>query len=1082
MIDQSQLAALQLAIQEFANKVLIRNGFLITAVQQDPNSNELVLTYSNGQQETFGPIRGIDGDPGAPGVSVINVQLITDDLYPDAVFFEAEMSNGVKLRTRDSIAGYHGKSVDNVFLQNGNEFVFVLEDGIELPPIPISGIRSNWIVSTRIDDDGELTFTLNTGEKLKAGAAAGLKGVGVDNVSVSNAGDVFVTYSNSSTPVKVGNILGIADNGVRLINGKLYITYNSGVEVELGSVPGVTGARIVDGELVFSTTIGTDYNAGPVANLKGADGRGVTAARIENNTIIFTLADNSELTPIPVSGLTPVSVTGARWDNQLLELFLQLSTGTEIPTGIKEDITGNGVMSTRLALDGSLYVTYTAQPLTEVKVGVIPAIKTLVLQNGILKAIYNIAPDTPIDLGEVLGINSFNYTPNGLVQAVMSNGTIRDVGILKAVQSFSIQNGNLVARYNDNTTQDIGRVVGPKGEDGISVIGAEVDNLGQLKLLRDKGQPPIAAGQVVRNMTNLIGSIKNFVTQEGQTEYMINHNGEVIIYANGVLVNEGYDLTLSDRVVMIQPTGTVVKIIAFADTGLVITSKGLEEVRREGNNAIFRTESGTEFTLDLRVPVDVTELPPGIKSFRIINGNELEITLTDNVVTNVGPVNNLIGISGATINNDGDLIITRTNGEQINVGSVISNLAISDVKVNAQGNLIVTLNTGSTFDAGPTGVYVVDASINASKRWEFLLSDGRILDGGVAINPVIGHPYDFVCFEGQTEFELDHTDMEVVVYARGICLSKAAIILDDPRKVKLRTPRKLNDPVRIVLLSKGVLRAEHLEGVYSANNGDVYGKHPVTGQPGFFPGNLAKMGIPYTLRPSNGQTILNNIPHSGHVEVFKNGRLLDPLTEYTLPEDNRRIILTQPLTLTDYIYVVVLATPNPTGEFAFTSYAKVTCETYTNGGTFVAGRWETRQLNQIKQNGLNVGLANNRIILHSGRYYVRGWAACNGVRSNILRLRDVTSNRVLLLGPGVQASNRVDQWWAEANSLTPIEGYIDVIAQTQIALEHRCVTTRSQVGFGTVGGGVLANAGISQNDLGFPATLASLELWRVGSV
>ena len=71
----------------------------------------------------------------------------------------------------------------------------------------------------------------------------------------------------------------------------------------------------------------------------------------------------------------------------------------------------------------------------------------------------------------------------------------------------------------------------------------------------------------------------------------------------------------------------------------------------------------------------------------------------------------------------------------------------------------------------------------------------------------------------------------------------------------------------------------------------------------------------------------------------------------------------------------------------------------TNGGTFTAGAWRTRDLNTVLTNTISgASLAANQITLPAGKYYVEASAPAYWVTRCKARLQDVSNNLTLLVG------------------------------------------------------------------------------------
>jgi hypothetical protein len=1077
MTQEAKLQQLAIAFRGMIERLGV-GGKMITDMQLSPITEELTVTYTDGTVESFGPVVGSPGKPGIDGVSVVNLKLVTDELKPGEVFFSAELSNGIILQTQESISGYNGKSISNAYIQD-NSFIVILDDGSELPPIPVSGLTPVSIVGARIQD-GKLFFKLSNNSELDAGVAGDLKGVGIASMELKD-GVLSVVYTKGPDKVILGNLRSLEELYVH--EGKLKVRYNTTPngqeEPPLANYMTFTGAKVVGNELILTTSLpapDNEINLGPVANLKGDKGTGIIGVSLVGNKLVFQTDDNTEIPPVPVSGLTPISVIGARYDPVAEEIVFKLSNDTEIKSGISADFKGapgaDGVSlkSVNLANDGKLYVTLSNAPATPVHIGTVPSVQQLYLENGKLKLKYNTDPDNSIELGSVLGIKSITNV-DGVIKVTMTDDTVVDAGNVKSVLTMSVVNGNLQVTYSDKTTATLGSVIGPKG---VGVKSTVVNAAGDLVVTLTDGSE-MNAGKVRTDTLNFIGNIKNFVTTEGQVEFTVDHANEVIFIAAGdVLPPSSYDTTLADRVTLdaALPAGTAVQIIAFQESGFAVINKGVKNISNTNGLYTITLEDGTSYSIDTNKTIDVTTLPPGIKEAKIVN-NRLVLTLSNLQELDVGPTSTSRVVTGAKVV-AGKLIISLSDDTEIEAGSVVSNLAVEGVTINQAGNLIITFTGGQTFDAGLAGKYVTAAKIE-NGHLIISLSDETDLDAGQVISPIVGTPYDFVTFEGQFEFPVQHQGNKVIVFINGACLHQSDLDLTHPN-VRVKVPRTAGSEVTIIVLTQGNMIADTLAGASTAPDNTFYGVRQ--GVPGFHSLNVETLGKPYTRKLAAGQTVLNDIYHNGSVLVFRGDKLLHQGTGFTLPPDNRRVVLTVPGFLDEEITVLVLSEITPMGDFRNTAYANVFYQTNSQGGTFTSGGRRTRQLNGLADNGLGLTVANNRITIQAGLYYVRGWAACQGVRGNALYLYDTVTKQDVIAGPVVFSSVADSPNQVGMNSYTPISGYMFLSTQTALTLMHECVTTKATNGFGAVGSGF--DAAAAQGTLGRPSRLVDLEIWRVG--
>lgn len=1106
------------------------SGRTIQSMMIDPIMGTLTVNYTNGTSDDLGRIVGNNG---TPGVGVLDLQLYPDPASPKDVYLQTTLTNGIVLRTTESLKGWHGKGLDSVYILD-NHIHFVLDDaeGTELTPIPVTGLTAISINGASVVE-GDLVFTLTNGTSLNVGTADALAGKGINSLEIEEK-HLKITYTdnptdvidlgqvvgNSVTGTKVveGNLIFTLDNGteldagsaaalagvgvdeVKMEGGKLLIKYSNNPEfVDLGSVDGIESLAVVDGKLVYRKSsaptediILSEYkyftgmevvdnelfaltnqpapndriNLGPVSNLKGEQGVGIQAAALANNTLTLTLT-NAETLDIPISGLDPVAIVGARYDAVANEVFFILENGTEISSGIKEDLRGAGVDKFEVLPTGEVNVFYDTAPEVGVTLATIKYISDFYVEAGKIYVKYNTAPDTAIELGTILGVAEI-VTTNGVITVRYTDGSTSSLGTVRGISSLTIDNAfNLVVTYTDDTTSNLGSIRGGKGEDGVSVVGATVDGNGDLIVAKSNGEN-INAGQVRADIDNIIGSVKRFTATVGQDEYIVAHTGEAAVFINGELVeNSLLDLSAGDRIRFVTPLtgGEKVVVMAFAPTGSVITGKGIANLVEVSPGVYELTlENDTKLTIDTVTPFDTSILPPQITGIVIDQTSHLLFTFSDGTVIDAGFTANANSIKTATVNPEGRLILTMSDDTLIDCGSVMSNLAISNAVIDENGHLIITMNSGGVFDAGITGAYVTTAEIDsADGHLRLTLNTGTVVDAGAVVNPLLGTFHDFTAFEGQTEFVVSHASHRVLFFANGIMLNEARLDLTDPYKVKVLTPRKDLDVIRIVLLSTGGVFVKGLESEAQATEQTFYGK--VDGVVGFHPVGVMKVATPLDFVARAGQTAFNNIPHTGLVEIFVDGSLVT--TGYQLP--TQKVIFDNPMQGGEKVRINSLSAPTPLGSFIKTNFCRVANRTYQNGGTFSAKRWQTRQLNILEGNAIGALLDKNNIILPAGTYYVRGWASSYNVAANALQLYAVNSQTTLLTS---------EVQYSEAASKTTIEGYFTISAQSALTLRHYGLRSVGTWGLGKCGDGS-STATTAQTAMGIPMTHCELNLWKV---
>jgi len=131
----------------------------------------------------------------------------------------------------------------------------------------------------------------------------------------------------------------------------------------------------------------------------------------------------------------------------------------------------------------------------------------------------------------------------------------------------------------------------------------------------------------------------------------------------------------------------------------------------------------------------------------------------------------------------------------------------------------------------------------------------------------------------------------------------------------------------------------------------------------------------------------------------------------------------------------------------------------TNGGTFTSGAWQTRTLNTITSSVSWISLASNIITLTSGSYFIFGYASVSNVDANQCRLQNTTAGTTTIYGGSSTCNSNialVDSVLGILNitgtasfvNCSHILGYFTIASSSTFQLQHRCVTTKTNTGFG----------------------------------
>lgn len=121
----------------------------------------------------------------------------------------------------------------------------------------------------------------------------------------------------------------------------------------------------------------------------------------------------------------------------------------------------------------------------------------------------------------------------------------------------------------------------------------------------------------------------------------------------------------------------------------------------------------------------------------------------------------------------------------------------------------------------------------------------------------------------------------------------------------------------------------------------------------------------------------------------------------------------------------------------------------TNGGTFTAGAWRTRDLNTLIVNDdTTASLSSNQVTLPAGTYECWISASAFDVNAHMIRLQDITGTATIATGSAEFARN------GDAGSMTRSFVYSKFTLSVSSALEvqHRSSGTKATNGFGVASG------------------------------
>lgn len=1045
-------------------------------------TREFHLITKSGERQYVGIIAQ-KGEPGDNGVSILDVQLVEDPEQPGRVFFETELSNGLVLQTRNSIEGYHGKSLVDARIEN-NEIIFVLEGGVELDPISVNGLRPVSINGAYINEEREVILTLTDNSEIGVGLASELKGRGISEV-YRESGKLFIKYDaeGDNTIVDLGALVGL--KSIAMVEGEIVVSTDDDNETNLGPLIGLTRAAVEENHLVFYTNQTGDeerWDLGQVENLRGDDGLSIKTFDVSDNTIYVTLSNDESLPPVPVSGLKPISVIGARFSQEENELYLLLDNGNEITSGIGADFKGDGVEFVEFdAETGAISVKYTKEEDTVV-IGNVPTITDFTIApTGEIEIQWSHL-ETPMKVGDLRSIENIERADDGLIQVTFNNADVIDLGYIKSIESIDIDGDSLLVTLTGEEPVIIGSLRGDKGDPGRSLASGAVNDAGNLILTMDDGEEQ-DVGYVRTTIQNFLGETRTFKWSDGP-DFANPHIGNVLMFVGSdVIPLEDINLDVEDTVTYLgaatYDADAVVTIVTFIMATADETGRGVFKIDPVGETLYRITlEDGSIFEIDTETEIDFSTLPPGIETAAIHpTTSMLTITKTDGEVIEVGVVNSSDNTKEVYIDDLGMLHIVLNSGLDLEAGSVVSNMTIEDVQINPDGDLLVYLKGApEPFNAGPTANYVTDSFINENDRLIIETSDGREIDAGVVRSPLLGTIYEFTGVAGQTKFRLDHAEFRPDVFLQGIGLFEDQVDLTDPKYITLVDPLvRDGQRLKVILYSRGEFKVTGLAGTETAPVDSYYGIdadgnagwHSRFGQMAAQPSNIAAR--------EEGDVEVSHV-NSGLIDVYKNGSLMH--SGYRNNDDNTKLIFDTPLSTTDELRVVDYSRPQVKNGLLAANYGRVIYQTFSPGGTFTKGDWRVRSVNAILDNQIGVDVRNNRMILQPGTYYVRGYAACKGVGNNVLKLYNQSTQTDLLVGGAQFSSASATRAYQVPDDKTEISGYFEIDQLAAVILMHKGTITMSSYGFGSgnAGGGA---PGKYEGEFDIPGRLVDLEIWKM---
>ena len=131
---------------------------------------------------------------------------------------------------------------------------------------------------------------------------------------------------------------------------------------------------------------------------------------------------------------------------------------------------------------------------------------------------------------------------------------------------------------------------------------------------------------------------------------------------------------------------------------------------------------------------------------------------------------------------------------------------------------------------------------------------------------------------------------------------------------------------------------------------------------------------------------------------------------------------------------------------SFTSYAIICDEKAadTNGGSFSASTWQTRDLNtEIADPDSIVSISSNQFTLGAGSYLIEAEATAKEVNRHILRIYNATSTSVVAYGMSAHASSG-----GSVTDTATVTARVTITGNTAFEIQHWGQSSRSDYGLG----------------------------------
>lgn len=130
-----------------------------------------------------------------------------------------------------------------------------------------------------------------------------------------------------------------------------------------------------------------------------------------------------------------------------------------------------------------------------------------------------------------------------------------------------------------------------------------------------------------------------------------------------------------------------------------------------------------------------------------------------------------------------------------------------------------------------------------------------------------------------------------------------------------------------------------------------------------------------------------------------------------------------------------------------TCYIKDVKSSGTNGGTFTAGAWQTRDFNDLSGDTSFITLDSNQITIYPGKYLIRGSAPAHQTSRHKAKLRNITDSTDDIIG----STEYINPTYS-IQTPSFICGMLELTEKKVFELQHKTETTSTTFGFGVASG------------------------------